>query len=1804
MKKIISLIIFLMAFVCSVTAFSIEAEAMELGEVKTKFYIEFDSGTGSGETIILGPWDLGETTFLPSAGSLGYEKEGCYCSGWKIGGKTYSEGAPYTNNGSGSSYVDQYLVTATAVWIYEEKSDVEIFPNEGESSDVETVCVTYNAGNASGTAVLKYYDKGEEFSLIYCPFTYKYHTFNGWECSINGNVYEEGQRIASHADVIFTATWKKNIIASGDCGENLKWYLTEDGTLTISGEGEMADYEAEKAPWYEYKDAVTSLVLGKDITSIGDFAFYGMDSITGRLVIPNNVKTIGTHSFNGCKSFTALTLGNSVETIEEGAFLNCEGFLGSLIIPDSVKTIGKNVFYACRGFIALNLGSGVETIGEAAFCHCNGFTGNLVIPEGVAKIGRSAFSSCYGINGKLIIPESVAEIGTSPFSNCFGLKEVEVAEENPNYCAIDGALYTKDGKTLICYPGSRTGACSVNKGTEVIGESVFYHSEASLVILPESVKTIKKGAFAFFDGGIVATGKIDTIESGAIGFRDDNISLYFMSGAPLNISTGEDPSFTSGNDCVINLYYLEGTEELWNFDENGLWNGYSVNPADKFGYCGGEEDGKNLFWFLDDEGTLIIMGEGPMSDENHPWRQPEHIGNITSIVLDNDITTIGNQAFNGISSAVCELILPEKLVSIGEHAFNNCSGLFGNLIIPEGVTKIGTDAFGGCSGFNGKLVLPENLEIIKPNTFTNCSGFSGELVIPDSVIRIESWAFSHCAGFSSLSLGNKIETIGEWAFENCYFSGKIELPETLKTLGYGAFYGNYFTGDLIIPDNVTSIGDSAFQNNGYFDGNLIIGKNVKTIGVDAFCGCGFSGKLVLPEGLTMIKNYAFNRCYGFSGKLTLPESIRSVGSGSFLNCGFSEYVFPGNAPFVAAAAENVGSFDADDVIYYYANTEDWVIDEEEKWKGYTAKALYPLSGFCGAEGDGSNLSWKFDGSTGTLAISGIGTMADFDFVEENDEIVGSTAPWFPHKDNIKTIVLEEGITYIGKCAFAKLDLSGESLSLPEGIERIGTCAFWNCGFTGELVLPSTIKRAEDSAFEHAGTFTGKLVIPAGMEYIGHYAFRDGAYSEIEIPATVTFIGKGAFVFNEELEKITVAKDNENYCSENGVLFNKDKTELIQYTNGITDEYTVPETVETIIRNAFGFTKAEKVIVPENVKIIERNTFFGSKTTIVFEGAPEEIGRYAVTDFGKVFFMNGAPKSVVAAGEEEPSFGEKTELHYLIGTEDGWTFDENGLWNGYELSAFVIGENGETLPTGYCGASEDGKNLVWTIYPDGTLEISGTGKMADFTWDAENAKSSAPWFKHRNSITSLVLEEGITEIGNYAFRYCEQLSGELVIPEGVSEIGMHAFGNTSFTGTLVLPKSLGHIGAHAFKSNDFEGTLIIPENVKIIGPYAFSFCEFTDAQIPASVIAVGAGAFNWAEEVTISEENENYCSNDGIVFTKDKKEIVGFPSTRTGSYKIPETVETIGASAFSCSKLDEIIIGENVRNVGRVAFEYVNGDIIINSALESIGEKAFWPLEGKTNVYFKAGEPSGVDENAFNNADGTINLYYLEGTEEKWTFDSEGKWNGFEIYPSAATNTVVEISSETVVIGKNKTVYVNISENSAAAMLQFSIKYDPSVLEVVYCNAGYITENATIDYSKPGKINFVWEDTNALTSGGTVLEIRFTTAENASEQETAVEMNYERDFIIKNTSKTDIKTETVNGKITVVEAVFGDVNGDGKINVVDAYIVRLYSAKLEEYNEAEKAAADVDGDGKITAIDANYIRRYAAEMINVFPVEEQ
>ena len=169
-----------------------------------------------------------------------------------------------------------------------------------------------------------------------------------------------------------------NAEKSGTCGPNLKWLLTDDGVLTITGNGEMDDYYIF-SPW--------------------------RDSGVKRIIIGNRVTTIGQTAFSGCSSLTSVTIPNSVTTIGQSAFSGCSS-LTSVIIPNSVTTIGIEAFSGCTNLQKVYIGNSVKTIGEFAFNNCTSVTqisSEAVVPptcvfDVFAKINKS---KC-----KLIVPKN------------------------------------------------------------------------------------------------------------------------------------------------------------------------------------------------------------------------------------------------------------------------------------------------------------------------------------------------------------------------------------------------------------------------------------------------------------------------------------------------------------------------------------------------------------------------------------------------------------------------------------------------------------------------------------------------------------------------------------------------------------------------------------------------------------------------------------------------------------------------------------------------------------------------------------------------------------------------------------------------------------------------------------------------------------------------------------------------------------------------------------------------------------------------------------------------------------------------------------------------------------------------------------------------------------------------------------------------------------------------------------------------------------------------------------------------------
>ena len=279
--------------------------------------------------------------------------------------------------------------------------------------------------------------------------------------------------------------------ASGACGKNLTWSLSSTGTLTISGKGAMAAYDSGKMPWIAYKNQIKSVVLAKGITSIAYLSFSGYTKLTS-VQIPDSVTDIGASAFDNCTALSDMTLPKNLKTLGWLAFTGCSS-LKTLTMPASLTESGGSAFSKCTGLKEVYFEKGSKAVEFEQFRFCTSLE-KVVLPAGLERIGIDAFTGCTSLKS-LSIPASVVEIGKYPARSCTSLQEITVASGNRHYTSWNGALYTKDMKTLIQYPGGRTGGVVIPQGVETLHLDSISCPGMTSILLPASLKLIASAAF-------------------------------------------------------------------------------------------------------------------------------------------------------------------------------------------------------------------------------------------------------------------------------------------------------------------------------------------------------------------------------------------------------------------------------------------------------------------------------------------------------------------------------------------------------------------------------------------------------------------------------------------------------------------------------------------------------------------------------------------------------------------------------------------------------------------------------------------------------------------------------------------------------------------------------------------------------------------------------------------------------------------------------------------------------------------------------------------------------------------------------------------------------------------------------------------------------------------------------------------------------------------------------------------------------------------------------------------------------------
>ena len=233
-------------------------------------------------------------------------------------------------------------------------------------------------------------------------------------------------------------------------------------------------------------------------------------------------------------------------------------------------------------------------------------------------------------------------------------------------------------------------------------------------------------------------------------------------------------------------------------------------------------------------------------------------------------------------------------------------------------------------------------------------------------------------------------------------------------------------------------------------------------------------------------------------------------------------------------------------------------------------------------------------------------------------------------------------------------------------------------------------------------------------------------------------------------------------------------------------------------------------------------------------------------------------------------------------------------------------------------------ISWTLNDNGVLTISGNGSMDQSSW---------PWRSFTSSIKTVVIHEGVTSIGNWAFQDCSSLTS-ITIPNGVTSIGSSAFSGCSSLTSITIPDSVTSIESSAFYRCSSLTSITIPDSVTSMESSAFSRCSSLTG-------------------IYVSKGNPFYSSDAfGVLFNKNKTELIKAPGGITGSYAIPNSVTSIKSSAFSdCSGLTSVTIPNSVANFESFVFSYCSGltSVTISNGVTSIGSSAFYGCSSLTSI---------------------------------------------------------------------------------------------------------------------------------------------------------------------------------------------------------------------------------------------------------------
>lgn len=1176
----------------------------------------------------------------------------------------------------------------------------------------------------------------------------------------------------------------------------------------------------------EYVNFDGHLIVPEGLVGV-DLSFLSQTKISG-ITLPKSVKKItGTTSY--CESLKTVIINSDIDTIPSNVFQSSSSIV-TVKIQGATRKIAAHAFEKCSSLNNLELSCPLQEIGQNAFAYCSSIK-TLNLPKTLKTIENNAFYSCAGLEN-IEIPNDVTELSDSTFYFCKALNTVKL----PNTLHKIGAQAFKN-----C--GSLTNIDLSN--IETIGRSAFDScTKITTVVFSKNIKKIGDSAFSF----CTSLNSIDLPEA-----------LTFIGQGAFNDTAYFNQKSNWYNNCLyIGNYLITYKNDV--YDKNKLKSD-TYGIADKaFQRCkemasisfpdGVRVLGNELFSFPDHKETLMKfyipksvkrIGESPFEllrcrgseiyydGSLEEWVAIEKNGSIfkpsshTYSCKHPEIEgyvgfKVKDNGSNSYSEVTIDDIRQLNTDKISAYSFANCSQLSGDLIISESVKQIGESAFESCSNIETVAVRGEVTSITK-KTFYNCNSIR-QVVLPNTIQQIDDSAFQNCSALKSIDLGNQIKKIGQSAFESCPELVTVTNNNTVERVEDGAFRNCNNLHNLNTWDKLVYIGGEAFKN------------------------CQQLESLTFSHNLTTIRSRAFLQCQNLKSFIIL-NSLKNIGEQVFKEC---------------------------------PNLETVVIEE-----GVTQlpKALF----------------YQCIGLKNVTIPSTLKNISD---------------SLFYSCTSLENIEIPEGVKTIEHNAFAECT-ELKTIKLPHSISIFEFGAFFQCKSLKDVIYNGNINEWVVINFKGKATVTNQVILGSDDSYL-HYYFEflndgsnpclysrklvttDKTLSKVELNVTkinnwaltglddiqeiiisdsVKEIEPAAFRDMSGLQKIKVNSNNTAYSSEDGVLFNKDKTQLLNYPAQKAElTYEIAPIVKTISGLAFyGNENLKNVIVKDTV---------------------ERIGWGC---FGNCSSLESIQLPFVGGIREYISLSDISHFSYIFGNKYISNEKMHESHTNLRRGILSIGENEP-------GFNDDLVQMYFVLPP------SLKSVVIKNNFNEYNIHNSA--FANCDSIENIKLDCNVYTIGSNAFLECNSVKtlhplGEdnngIGIKNTLQHIGYAAFSDCANLTNIILPEHVLTIGNQSFANLNSLTTCKLSEDLE----YIYSLDDET-------IIEKAALGSSGLDEVFRNSGAFSECENleELVIPQKNLKEIQG-------------------ASFIGCNKLSSVTLPKTLRKVGAIAFYNCKGlkDIIIN-----------------------------------------------------------------------------------------------------------------------------------------------------------------------------------------------------------------------------------------------------------------------------------